>query len=151
MTFSEFVVVQWPLFLALAIISLMLLYSIFGEKMQGYKNVNPAEAIRLMNDDVMLVDVRESHEVREGKIAEAINIPSGQIKDKMDRFGQDKDRAILFYCQSGARSGRACATLKAEGYTNLFNLGGGIMAWKAANMPVNKKGDAKKKKGRKNG
>lgn len=134
--FNEFFQEQWPLFLAVAMIIMMLVYSYFGDKLSGYKSVNTAEAIRLYNDEAYVLDVRSANEFKEGAIGNATNISVGELNGKLGQLPKDKDTPVLVYCLSGGRSARAAGQLVKAGYTQVFNLSGGINAWKNAGLPV---------------
>ncbi len=77
--------------------------------------------------DFQLIDVREPNEYEicnlNGKL-----IPMNEVPEHIEEIA--KDVPVVIHCRSGARSGRICQYLEAEyGYTNLFNLKGGILAW----------------------
>ena len=144
--FNEFFQEQWPLFVAVAVITAMLVYSYLGDKISGYTSVNTDQATRLFNDDAFVLDVRTAGEYKEGFIGNATNISSTEISAKLGHLPADKDTPILVYCLTGARSARAAAIMSKDGYTNVNNLSGGINAWKAAGLPV---GKAKSKKNKK--
>ncbi|VAW45439.1 hypothetical protein MNBD_GAMMA04-1664 [hydrothermal vent metagenome] len=145
---SEFVQEQMLLFVALAIIIAMLVYSYIGERLSGFKSVSTDEATRLFNDDAFLLDVRASNEYKEGFIGNAKNVSVSDLKDQMNVLPKNKEQSILVYCLSGIRSSKAASALVKAGHTNVFNLSGGINAWKAAGLPVAK---AKSKKAKKRG
>ncbi len=147
--FLEFVQQQWPLFLALAIIVVMLIYSYVGDRLMGYRTVDPHQATRLINDGAALLDVRSEAEYRGGHIAGASNVPVSQLKDRLGKLSFAKDAPVVVYCQSGARSARACGLLVKSGFTRVHNLGGGVMAWQNAGLPLTTdrpKGKRKKSK-----
>ena len=150
--FLEFVQQQWPLFVALVIIVLSLIYSYVGDRLMGYRSVDPNQATRLINDGAALLDVRTEAEYKNGHIANAVNIPISQLKSRLDKLSFSKTEPLVIYCQTGSRSGRACALLAKSGYEKVYNLGGGIMAWQSAGMPVTKgKSKPNKKKKAKKG
>jgi sulfur-carrier protein adenylyltransferase/sulfurtransferase len=77
--------------------------------------------------DFQLIDVREPHEYEICNLKGEL-IPMNEVPDHIDEIA--KDKPVIIHCRSGARSGRICQYLEAEyGYTNLFNLKGGILAW----------------------
>ncbi|WP_395618533.1 rhodanese-like domain-containing protein [Aquirufa sp.] len=78
-----------------------------------------------------LFDVREEYEFDEFNIGATL-IPLGELPDRLDEISHLKNEEILIHCRSGARSGRAKDYLTAEGYTNVRNVLGGMMAWQAA-------------------
>lgn len=144
--FSEFFQEQWPLFLAAFVITLMLIYSYVGDRLSGFKGVNAAEAVRLFNDGAYMLDVRTAGEYKDGFIGEATNISVTELKSRMGSLPADKEASILVYCQTGARSSRAAGMMAKEGYSNVYNLAGGITAWKSAGYPVGTKKSKKNKK-----
>ena len=78
-----------------------------------------------------IVDVREEHEFDEFNIGATL-IPLGELPDRLEDIEAWKDQEILIHCRSGARSGRAKEYLESEGYSNVRNVLGGMLAWQAA-------------------
>ena len=76
--------------------------------------------------DFQLIDVREEHELEICEIG-GENIAMGDIMDNLDKISKDKQVVIM--CRSGARSGTICRALETEGFNNVHNLRGGILAW----------------------
>lgn len=102
--------------------------------------LNPLNAIRMMNDDdTLLLDVRESTEYGRGHIKNATNVPLSSLREKLKDIMQYKDKSVLAYCANGAVSGRACKALKHAGFTNIHNIEGGLSAWQDAKLPVTTK------------
>jgi adenylyltransferase/sulfurtransferase len=81
------------------------------------------------NADFQLIDVREEYEYEEMNIG-ALLIPMGEVVDNLDKISKDKQ--VVIHCKSGARSGSIINLLESQfGYTNLYNLKGGILAYKS--------------------
>ena len=78
------------------------------------------------NTDFQLIDVREEHEVEICEIG-GEHIPMGEIMNNLDKIS--KDKKVVVHCRSGARSGAICQALESGGYSNVYNLKGGIIAW----------------------
>jgi len=117
----------------------LLVWNIFGEKLQGFESIDPQQAIMMINhDDALVVDVREDNEFKEGHIANAMHIPLGMLSDKISRLEKHRDKTIIMSCRSGNRSGVACGKLKKEGFEKIYNLRGGVIAWQGANLPLTK-------------
>jgi rhodanese-related sulfurtransferase len=74
-----------------------------------------------------LVDVREPHEVALGTLPGARNIPLGELPVRLDEL--DPDRPVVLLCRSGARSTQAAELLTAEGFGDVVNLAGGMLAY----------------------
>ncbi|NEX15582.1 MAG: sulfurtransferase [Halochromatium sp.] len=83
---------------------------------------------RLSNgDDILLVDVRTPAEVAQGALPNAIHIPMAVIPVRVAEL--PRDRELVIYCRSGARSYHTCQFLAQQGFDNAVNLRGGIIAW----------------------
>ncbi|MDX9943874.1 MAG: rhodanese-like domain-containing protein [Azonexus sp.] len=108
------------------------------------KAVNPGEATLLINrEDARVLDVREVSEFTAGHIPEAINIPGGKLLDRLHEIEKFKDKPLIVCCAAGMRSNKACRELKDKGFTQLYNLAGGVDAWLAASYPLQKGGKKK--------
>jgi rhodanese-related sulfurtransferase len=83
----------------------------------------------------LVVDVRQPDEFRQGHIAGAKLIPVNELYRRMGDL--PKGREIICICDSGSRSGSASKILAKEGFT-VFNVKGGMIAWKHAKLPVQK-------------
>lgn len=77
--------------------------------------------------DVTVIDVREPDEYAAGHIQGSILIPLAQVPGLVGEI--DKTKKIYMYCRSGGRSGRAVGFLKQQGFTDVHNMTGGILAW----------------------
>jgi len=78
-------------------------------------------------EHVYLVDIRTPAEVAQGAIPNAVHLPMHLLPLRMHELPRDKD--IVLYCRSGARSYHACAYLAQQGLENVVNLRGGIIGW----------------------
>ncbi|WP_340076784.1 rhodanese-like domain-containing protein [Leptobacterium sp. I13] len=85
------------------------------------------------DNNAIVLDVRTSEEYEEGHIPNAVNndIYGGQaFIDNL--LPMDKAKNYYVYCRSGKRSAQACQIMKGLGYTNTYNLLGGILEWEGA-------------------
>ena len=92
------------------------------------KEITYKELQELQNQDatVVLIDVREAYEHKDRNIG-GINIPMSKLQERLSEV--PKDRPVVLYCRSGARSAYAINALESSlGYTNLINLKGGIIS-----------------------
>ncbi|MBI5945773.1 MAG: rhodanese-like domain-containing protein [Chloroflexi bacterium] len=83
----------------------------------------------------MVIDVRQPDEFRQGHIAGAKLIPLNDIRKRMKELPQGRE--IVCVCASGNRSNSAAKILAKEGYT-VFDMQGGMLAWRRAKLPVQK-------------
>ena len=106
--------------------------------MQG-KGLNPAEAVLLMNrEKAVVVDVCEPGEFAQGHIVGARNVPLAQLEGQLTQAVKNKATPLILVCQAGVRSGRALALARKLGYENVQSLSGGLKAWQASGMPIEK-------------
>ncbi len=85
-----------------------------------------AEFLKKDKGSYTLIDVREEYEYEEDNLG-GILIPLGELQARMEEIPTDKD--IIIHCRTGQRSSMACMLLSAEGYSHVFNLSGGIVAY----------------------
>ena len=78
-------------------------------------------------DDFVLLDIRSAGELAQGMLPDAEHLPMHMIPLRVSELPKDKD--VILYCHSGARSYHACAYLAQQGYDNVVNLRGGILGW----------------------
>ena len=135
--FVEFVRNNLLLFVVALVSGGMLLWPVF-RKSTGGPWVNTAEATHLINrEDALVVDVRDPGEYGAGHILGAKNVPLSRLDD--GELAKRKDRPVIVYCDGGDRAGKAISALKKQGFARVVNLSGGIKAWQAAGLPVEKK------------
>ncbi|MBK1644951.1 sulfurtransferase [Thiocapsa imhoffii] len=84
--------------------------------------------------DLLLVDIRTPAEIAQGAIPDAVKLPMHLIPMRISELPKDRD--IVLYCRSGARSYQACAYLLQQGYDRVLNLRGGIIAWARHGYPI---------------
>jgi rhodanese-related sulfurtransferase len=87
----------------------------------------------LANSKIQLIDVRESHEHRAGRIAAGLHIELDELSARATEI--DRDVPVVFYCRSGARSAMATQAFAAAGY-DAHNMAGGLLAWHGRGLPM---------------
>jgi rhodanese-related sulfurtransferase len=129
-------------FLILAFVGTLaaLIYSEISRRLSGMLTVGAIEATQLSNrENAIFLDIREDKEYKGGHIPEAIHIPLSQLSGRVSELGKYKDRPVIAYCRSGNRSSAAGGVLKKNGFEKVYNLGGGIVGWEKASLPVSTK------------
>ncbi len=117
----------------------MLLWSFFGNRVRGIKEVDCVAALQLINHkNARVLDVREDSEFKGGHVLNAIHIPLGKLKDRIGELEKYKSQPLVVVCRSGNRSSSACVSLGKQGFDQAYNLAGGIMAWGKAKLPLEK-------------
>jgi rhodanese-related sulfurtransferase len=97
--------------------------------------VEAADRLRTETDPApLLVDVRERHEFGVMRVPGAVLLPLSTFTATFDQL--PAGRPLLILCAAGSRSARATDFLLANGYTDAFNIAGGISAWNAAGLGI---------------
>ena len=101
-----------------------------------YKTISVSDARALMesSSNVLVVDVRTPQEYAQGHLYGAVNIPLSDLSLRIG--GLEKNRPILVYCRTGHRSAQASSILVNAGFTQVYNLEGGITAWINSGYPT---------------
>jgi rhodanese-related sulfurtransferase len=120
-----------------ALIASLLAFSGCDEK-QGTAQkttVSPREVYeRRMDEKVLIIDVRTPAEFKQERIEQAVNKPLDSIEKWVNEL--PKDKTIYFVCRSGSRSGIAQRIAAQRGYTDAYNMAGGMIAWHREGLPV---------------
>lgn len=103
--------------------------------MADFKNITAGELqTMLQQGGLRLVDVRTDAEVARGKIPQGEPLPLHLIPMRINEM--DKAATTVFYCQMGGRSAQAAAFAAANGFSDVYNLQGGITGWAQAGLPI---------------
>ena len=100
------------------------------------ESVGPMDAVRLINQGGVVLDVRTQAEFDSGHIRDARHLPQDQVAAGAETLKKYKDKVVVACCESGMRSGAAARVLRTQGFTKVVNLRGGLQAWRAENLPL---------------
>ena len=101
--------------------------------------LSPQDMVQLMNrEKAIVIDVCSPEEFAQGHVIGAKNLPLGDLEAKLPQVAKNKATPVVMVCQVGARSARAATIATRLGYQNVQSLAGGLKAWQAASMPVEK-------------
>ena len=134
----KFLIDNWML-ISIAIASGgMLVWPLIATSMNAGA-LSASGAVQLINrEKAVVVDICEPAEFAAGHVTGAKNIPLGDLEAKLPSLVKNKALPLILVCASGARSSRAVDIAKKLGYEQAQSLGGGLKAWKDANLPVEK-------------
>ncbi len=90
--------------------------------------VDELRSMMKCKDDFTLIDVRQPEEHQETNIGGQL-IPLGDLPGKINDLVDHKEKCLVVYCRSGVRSASACQFLNQMGFSEVYNLTGGILAW----------------------
>ena len=134
----KFFIDNWFLFLAAAVSGGLLLWPMLNKGAGGAGKVSTNDAVNLINRErAVLIDVSEPAEYAAGHVLGSKSVPLGQIASS-NALPKNKALPLVVVCATGARSGKGAAALKKLGFENARALAGGLEAWRAANLPVEK-------------
>lgn len=138
--YLDFIALNWHLFLALAIILLLLILEPIRTKAMGITQVSPLRVSQVVShDNGIIVDICEKKEFSKGHIPNAQNFPLSTLKNNVEQLSKYKERPIILSCRSGNRARMAAKTLSKHGFKDLQVLSGGMLAWQKENLPVTTK------------
>ncbi|MDQ2736060.1 MAG: rhodanese-like domain-containing protein [Pseudomonadota bacterium] len=133
----NFVIQNWYLF-AMALVSGGLLVWPMLTGVGGASRVTASDAVRLINRErAVMIDVSEPAEYAAAHPVGARSVPLASLEASRD-LPKNKSLPVVVVCPTGSRANRAVATLKKLGFENAQALAGGLTAWRAANLPVEK-------------
>jgi rhodanese-related sulfurtransferase len=146
-TYLDFASNHMLLVTALLFSFFLLMFTELRRKAQGVTNVEPQDAVKLINSDAVVLDLRSNESFARGHIVNARNVPSDELTANQEKYVKNNSRPILAVCDAGVTSSKAVDTLRKSGMDNVYGLKGGIAAWTQANLPlVTSKKTAPKKK-----
>ena len=117
----------------------MLLWPLLGNRLRGVKEVGSTGALQLINHkNALVLDVREESEFNTGHILNSRLIPLAKLEERIGELERYREQPIVVVCRSGQRTTAACVLLGKQGFSQVYNLAGGIMAWQKANLPLEK-------------
>lgn len=97
--------------------------------------ISPKESsVMYAEKKAVIVDVREDSEWNEQHIPGAIHIPLAQLNERLPELKQFKDSSVITQCKKGGRSAKALDVLKSAGFSKVYSMDGGIMAWDDAGL-----------------
>lgn len=134
----KFIIDNWMLLLVAFASGGMLLWPAIGRG-AGAGGLTPHNAVLLMNrEKAVVVDVSETEEFAAGHVVGSKNVPVNQLEQRLAEVVKNKTVPLILVDPNGARAKRAVGVAKSLGYEKAQALGGGLAAWKEANLPLEK-------------
>ncbi len=136
------------LVLALITSFFVVVFTELRRKASGMTNVEAIEAVKLINNDAVVIDLRNVDTFSKGHIVGARNIPSDELDAKMNDLESIKSKPIVAVCDAGVTATKAVNSLRQAGFESVYGLKGGMNGWSQAGLPVvtGKKTKARKSK-----
>jgi len=121
---------------ALMVSFFVLVFSELRRKASGLVNVEAGDAVKLINNDAVVIDIRSTDAFSRGHIVNARNIPRDELDAKLDQLQKYKETPIVAVCDAGVTTTSIVTKLRAEGFESVFGLKGGMSGWGQAGLPV---------------
>ena len=127
---------------------LLVVFTELRRKATGMMAVQPTDAVKLINNDAVVLDMRSAESFSRGHIVGARNVPMDELDGHLDKLARFKSKPVVAVCDAGITSSKAVNTLRNSGFESVYNLKGGMNAWGQAGLPVvtGKKTKTKSKK-----
>lgn len=136
-TLKAFAASSPMLSIALAVLTVAILYTEIARLFRGYKSLRPAELTALMNrDNALVVDLSASGDFEKGHIAGSKNVATSQFDPENKLLAPAKTLPVVLVCRTGNASSDAAKRLKKAGFTQVYVLDGGVAAWQQADLPL---------------
>jgi len=107
-------------------------------RLQAFAALSAMQAVRLMNQGALVLDLRNKESFDAGHIGDARNVPAAELESQADALKKWRDKNVITYDDSGSGGAGAARTLTKLGFTKVFSLEGGINAWVKDNLPLTK-------------
>lgn len=129
---------QSPLLsLALVGLTLAIVYTEVARLFVGYKSVSPAQLTSLINyDNALLVDVSPIADFEKGHILGSKNVVMSQFDPENKLLAKVRETPVALVCRTGMSSADAAKRLVKAGFSQVYWLDGGILAWQQADLPL---------------
>lgn len=121
---------------ALMISFFLLVFSELRRKASGLVNVEASDAVKLINNDAIVLDIRSADAFARGHIVNAKNIPNDELDAKLEQLERYKSTPIVAVCDAGVTTTGVVNKLRGAGFESVFGLKGGMSGWGQAGLPV---------------
>lgn len=123
---------------AIVILASSAALSVFAQQAAPVRNIDVQQGRTMQQGGAFLLDVREPDEFASGHAPGSMLIPLGQLKNRIGEIRAAKSDPVVVICRSGRRSLQAADMLGQLGFTSVYNVQGGMIAWEKAALPVSK-------------
>jgi rhodanese-related sulfurtransferase len=107
-------------------------------RLQTFAALSAMQAVRLMNQGALVLDLRNKESFDAGHIGDARNVPAAELESQADTLKKWRDKNVITYDDGGSGGPKAARTLTKLGFSKVFSLHGGLDAWVKDNLPLTK-------------
>jgi thiosulfate/3-mercaptopyruvate sulfurtransferase len=128
---------HWLVVATVVVLGLAIAFEIRA-RAESFAALSPQDAIRLMNRGAVVIDIRPAEQYAAGHLSGARRMDGDQLLKAGDTLKKYKQKPLIVYDESGSLGTSAARQLKAQGFEQAFNLRGGLTAWRADSLPLEK-------------
>ena len=133
----EFVANHMLLAMAFVVLIVVLIGNEISRLFRGYKELSPNGLTLLINrESPLVVDLSSSQDFERGHIPGSRHVPLSQFDPENKDLAKVKEMPVAVYCKDGHTSASAAARLVKAGFQHVYWLGGGLAAWRSAELPT---------------
>ena len=134
--FLEFAGNNTLLVFALLTSIFLVVFTELRRKATAVFSVPPADAVKLINNDAVVIDIRSTEAFAKGHIVNARSVPFDELDGHLAKLGRFKSKPVIAVCDSGFTSNKAINALRNAGFESVYGLKGGMAAWNQAGLPI---------------
>lgn len=134
--FLEFAGNHTLLVFALVTSFLLVVFTELRRKAGNVSAVEPGDAVRLINNEAAVIDLRSAEAFGRGHIVNARNVPFDELDGHMNKLKAFRNKPVIAVCDAGMTATKAVNALKNSGFESVYGLKGGMSAWNQAGLPV---------------
>lgn len=121
---------------ALMVSFFVVIFTELRRKASGLINIEAGEAVKLINNDAVVIDIRSVDAFARGHIVNARNIPTDELDAKIEQLDKFKKSPIVAVCDAGITTNKVVNKLRSSGFESVYGLKGGMSGWGQAGLPV---------------
>lgn len=134
--FIEFAANNTIIVLALFTSFFLVVFTELRRKAGDVSSIAAANAVRLINSDAAVLDIRSAESFARGHIVNARNVPLDELEGRLDALSSLKSKPVIVVCDAGITSGKAMDLLGKSGFESVYNLKGGMTGWQQDGLPI---------------
>ena len=135
---AQYIQVNHWLVAATVVVLVLVIVFEMRARAESFSAVSPQDAIRMMNRGAVIIDLRPAEQYAAGHLCGARRMDGEQILKAGETLKKYMQKPLIVYDESGSLGTSAARQLKSQGFTQAFNLRGGLSAWRSDNLPLEK-------------
>ena len=134
--FLEFAANNTIIVLALFTSFFLVVFTELRRKAGEVSSIAATNAVRLINSDAAVLDIRSAESFARGHIVNARNVPFDELDGRLDALSNLKSKPVIVVCDAGITSNKAIDLLGKAGFETVYSLKGGMTGWQQDGLPI---------------